>query len=36
MFALIERGVLAGPLSFSQAGFGRDLVLRAPLVCSRP
>lgn len=33
MFALIDRGVLAGPLSFSQAGFGRDLVLRAPLVC---
>ena len=34
MFALIQSGVLAGPLSFSQAGFGRDLVLRAPLVCN--
>jgi hypothetical protein len=34
MFALIGRGVLAGPLSFSQAGFGRDLVLRAPLICN--
>ena len=34
MFALIGQGVLAGPLSFSQAGFGRDLVLRAPLRCN--
>jgi hypothetical protein len=34
MFALIGHGVLAGPLSFSQAGFGRDLVLRAPLICN--
>lgn len=34
MFALINSGVLAGPVSFSAAGFGRDLVLRAPLVCN--
>lgn len=34
MFALIQSGVLAGPLSFSQAGFGTDLVLRAPLLCT--
>ena len=34
MFALIGSGVLAGPLSFSQAGFGRDLVLRAALICN--
>ena len=33
MMRLIEDGVLAGPLSFSQAGFGPDLVLRAPFVC---
>ena len=31
---LIDRGVLAGPLSFSQAGFGPDLVLRAAFVCT--
>ncbi len=34
MMDLIARGVLAGPLSFSQAGFGPDLVLRAPLICT--
>jgi hypothetical protein len=34
MFALIQSGVLAGPLGFSQAGFGSDLVLRAPLICT--
>jgi hypothetical protein len=34
MFALIHSNVLAGPFSFSQAGFGRDLVLRAPLLCT--
>lgn len=34
MFALIQSHVLAGPFSFSQAGFGRDLVLRAPLLCT--
>lgn len=34
MMDLIAAGVLAGPLSFSQAGFGPDLVLRAPLVCT--
>ena len=34
MMRLIEEGVLAGPLSFSQAGFGPDLVLRAPFVCT--
>ncbi len=34
MMDLIARGVLAGPLSFSQAGFGPDLVLRAALVCT--
>lgn len=34
MMALIAEGVLAGPFSFSQAGFGPDLVLRAPLVCT--
>ncbi len=34
MMDLIARGVLAGPMSFSQAGFGPDLVLRAPFVCT--
>jgi hypothetical protein len=34
MFALIQSGVLMGPLSTSQTGAGRDLVLRAPLVCN--
>ncbi|HEX9109456.1 MAG TPA: hypothetical protein VF832_19580 [Longimicrobiales bacterium] len=34
MFALINQHVLAGPIGFAQAGFGRDLVLRAPLVCT--
>lgn len=34
MQALIAQGVLAGPFSFSQAGFGPDLVLRAPLTCT--
>lgn len=34
MMDLIARGVLAGPLSFSQAGFGPDLVLRAAFVCT--
>jgi len=33
MMALIQQGVLAGPLSFSQANFGPDLVLHAPLFC---
>lgn len=34
MMGLIAQGVLAGPLSFSQAGFGPDLVLRAAFVCT--
>jgi hypothetical protein len=34
MMDLIAQGVLAGPFSFSQAGFGPDLVLRAPLLCT--
>ena len=34
MWQLIDAGVLAGPLSFSQAGFGPDLVMRAPFVCT--
>ncbi|GLC25248.1 hypothetical protein [Roseisolibacter agri] len=34
MMQLIEAGVLAGPLSFSAARFGADLVMRAPLVCT--
>jgi hypothetical protein len=33
MFALISGGVLSPPVGFAAAGFGRDLVLRAPLVC---
>ncbi len=31
---LIAQGVLAAPIGFAQAGFGRDLVLRAPLLCT--
>jgi hypothetical protein len=33
MFSLIHSGVLSGPIGFAAAGFGRDLVLHAPLVC---
>ena len=33
MFALIKAGVLAEPVGFAAAGFGRDLVIHAPLVC---
>ena len=33
MFALIRAGVLAEPVGFAAAGFGRDLVIHAPLVC---
>lgn len=33
MFALISDGVLSSPVGFAAAGFGRDLVLHAPLVC---
>ena len=33
MFALINAGVLAQPVGFAAAGFGRDLVIHAPLVC---
>jgi hypothetical protein len=34
MLDLIAQGILAGPFSFSQAGFGPDLVVRAPFVCT--
>lgn len=33
MFTLIRSGVLAGPMGMAAAGFGRDLVIHAPLVC---
>ena len=33
MFALIHSGVLAGPIGMAAAGFGKDLVVHAPLVC---
>ena len=33
MFTLIRSGVLAGPVGMAAAGFGTDLVIRAPLVC---
>lgn len=33
MFTLISSGVLAQPVGMAAAGFGRDLVIRAPLVC---
>ena len=33
MFTLIRSGVLAGPVGMAAAGFGKDLVIRAPLVC---
>jgi len=33
MFTLIGSGVLAEPVGMAAAGFGRDLVIRAPLVC---
>lgn len=33
MFTLIRSGVLAGPMGMAAAGFGKDLVVRAPLVC---
>ena len=33
MFTLIRSGVLAGPVGLAAAGFGQDLVIRAPLVC---
>jgi hypothetical protein len=33
MFTLISSGVLAEPVGMAAAGFGRDLVIRAPLVC---
>jgi hypothetical protein len=33
MFQLIALGVLQGPFGFADAGFPRDLVLRAPLAC---
>ena len=33
MFTLIRSGVLAGPVGMAAAGFGKDLVIHAPLVC---
>jgi hypothetical protein len=33
MFTLIRSGVLAEPVGMAAAGFGRDLVFHAPLVC---
>ena len=33
MFNLIRSGVLAEPVGMAAAGFGRDLVIHAPLVC---
>jgi hypothetical protein len=33
MFALIGSGVLSHPVGMAAAGFGRDIVIRAPLVC---
>jgi hypothetical protein len=33
MFTLIGSGVLAGPVGMAAAGFGKDLVVHAPLVC---
>ena len=32
MFTLIRSGVLAGPMGMAAAGFGKDLVVHAPLV----
>ena len=33
MFILISSGVLAEPVGMAAAGFGRDVVIHAPLVC---
>ena len=33
MFALIGNGVLSQPVGLAAAGFGRDIVIHAPLVC---
>ena len=33
MFALISNGVLSQPVGMAAAGFGRDIVIHAPLVC---
>jgi hypothetical protein len=33
MFTLIGSGVLAAPVGMAAAGFGKDLVIHAPLVC---
>ena len=33
MFALIGSGVLSRPVGMAAAGFGRDIVIHAPLVC---